>query len=205
MIVGSATVAKGAQPRYCAGIPPIDDHVEARAAAKCLTQGVIEVFVAALHDDTEGTHAEGGIGTSGEKFTRHLPSSSWCKIRAVCDDKECRMKKFVLCLAAAVLWVAAPSAADTWKGTLSDSMCGAKHSAEKHGGDAKKHEACVAKCINNGGEYVFLANDKVYKISNQAFADLKTHAGHEVNLTGEMKGDSITVSKIEMPKKEGAK
>ena len=114
------------------------------------------------------------------------------------------MKKFVLCLAAAVLWVAAPSAADTWKGTLSDSMCGAKHSAEKHGGDAKKHEACVTKCINGGGEYVFLANDKVYKISNQTFADLKAHAGHEVNLTGEMKGESITVSKIEMPKKEGA-
>jgi hypothetical protein len=120
-------------------------------------------------------------------------------------DKERAMKKFVLCLAAAVLWVAAPSAADTWKGTLSDSMCGAKHSAEKHGGDAKKHEACVTKCINGGGEYVFLANDKVYKISNQTFADLKAHAGHEVNLTGEMKGESITVSKIEMPKKEGAK
>ncbi len=115
------------------------------------------------------------------------------------------MKKFVLCLAAAVLWVAAPSAADSWKGVLSDSMCGAKHSADKHGADAKKHEQCVTKCINNGGEFVFLANDKVYKISNQAFADLKAHAGHEVNLTGEMKGDAITVSKIEMPKKEGAK
>ena len=115
------------------------------------------------------------------------------------------MNKFVLCLTATVLWVAAPAAADTWKGTLSDSMCGAKHSAEKHGGDAKKHEACVEKCIKNGGEYVFLSNDKVYKISNQSFAGLKAHAGQEVNLTGEMKGDTITVSKVEMPKKEGAK
>jgi hypothetical protein len=115
------------------------------------------------------------------------------------------MKKFVLCLAAAALWVAAPAAADTLKGTLSDSMCKAKHSADKHGGEAKKHEACVEKCIKGGGEYVFLANDKVYKISNQSFADLKAHAGHEVNLTGDMKGDTITVAKIEMPKKEGAK
>jgi hypothetical protein len=52
---------------------------------------------------------------------------------------------------------------------------------------------------------VFVTGDKVYKIANQDLAALKVHAGHEVNLTGEMKGDSITVSKIEMPKKEGAK
>ena len=46
------------------------------------------------------------------------------------------------------------------------------------------------------------AREKVYKIANQSFADLKAHAGHEVNLTGEVKGDSVTVSKIEMPAKD---
>jgi hypothetical protein len=30
-------------------------------------------------------------------------------------------------------------------------------------------------------------------------ADLRTHAGHMVTLTGELKGDTILVSKIEMP------
>jgi hypothetical protein len=39
----------------------------------------------------------------------------------------------------------------------------------------------------------------VLKIANQDNADLEKHAGHTVRLTGEMKGDTITVSKIEMP------
>ena len=112
------------------------------------------------------------------------------------------MKKTLLCMAAAVLWTAAPTAAETWKGTLSDAMCAAKHSAEKQGENAKKHQDCVEKCIKGGGEYVFVANDKVFKIANQTFADLKAHGGHEVNLTGELKGETITVSKIEMPAQE---
>ena len=112
------------------------------------------------------------------------------------------MKKLFLCVAACALCVAAPRAAETWKGTLSDSMCAAKHSAAKHGDNAKRHEDCVAKCLKGGGEHVFVVDDKVFKIANQDFADLKAHAGHEVNLTGERKGDAITVSKIEMPAKD---
>ena len=41
--------------------------------------------------------------------------------------------------------------------------------------------------------------DKVYKIANQDFAGLKTHAGHEVTVTGETKDDTVTITKIEMP------
>ena len=43
-----------------------------------------------------------------------------------------------------------------------------------------------------------MAGGKTYEIANQDFAALKDHGGHKVALTGEMKGDSITVSKIEM-------
>jgi hypothetical protein len=112
------------------------------------------------------------------------------------------MKRILICLAgAAFLTVAQASADDTWKGTLSDSSCAAKHSADKHGGNAKKHEDCVKKCVEGGSQYVFLTGDKVYKITNQDFADLKVHAGREVSLTGELKGESITVSKVEAPKK----
>ena len=46
---------------------------------------------------------------------------------------------------------------------------------------------------------MFVSGGKTYQIANQDFAGLKTHAGHKVVLTGEMKGDTITVSKIEMP------
>ena len=115
------------------------------------------------------------------------------------------MKKILLCVAASALMVAAPRAAETWKGTLSDSMCGVKHAAEKQGENAAKHRGCIEKCTKEGEQFVFVTGEKVYKIANQGLPDLKAHAGHEVNLTGEMKGDTITVSKIEMPKKEGAK
>jgi hypothetical protein len=46
---------------------------------------------------------------------------------------------------------------------------------------------------------------KVYTIENQSDPDLVTHAGHTVMLTGEMKGSSITVSKIMMPAKKARK
>ena len=114
------------------------------------------------------------------------------------------MKKALFCCAAALLMAAAPATAAEWKGTISDAMCAAKHSADEHGGKAKNHRDCVEKCVDGGGKYVFVSetDKKVYKIANQDFAGLKTHAAHEVVLTGELKDDTITVSKIEMPKGE---
>ena len=53
--------------------------------------------------------------------------------------------------------------------------------------------------MREGGiPHVLVADVKVYQLTNHD-ADLRTHAGHAVNLTGELKGDSIRVSKIEMP------
>lgn len=43
---------------------------------------------------------------------------------------------------------------------------------------------------------------KVFQIADQKDPALATHAGHTVMLTGEMKGETITVSKIDMPKTE---
>jgi hypothetical protein len=53
-----------------------------------------------------------------------------------------------------------------------------------------------------GSKYVFVSSGKVYNIENQDLALLQEHAGHTVRLTGEMKGDTITVSKIVMPPKK---
>ncbi len=112
------------------------------------------------------------------------------------------MKKVMMGLAACAFLVAAhANAAETWKGTISDSSCAARHSAEKHGDSSTKHEECVKKCVDGGSQYVFLSGDKVYKIANQDFAELKAHAGREVNLTGDLKDESITISKLETPKK----
>jgi hypothetical protein len=111
------------------------------------------------------------------------------------------MKTVLFLCAVAVLATAGAARAETWKGVIGDSMCAMKHSEEK-GAD---HSKCVAKCIQDGGAYVFVAKDKVYRISNQDFADLKAHAGHLVMLSGQMKDDIITVSKVEMPTAEKGK
>jgi len=111
------------------------------------------------------------------------------------------MKKYAL-FAAAVLFAASPALAEekTWTGTLSDAKCAAKHAKTEHGGGSADDSECVKKCVEGGGKYVFVAGAKTYQIANQDFATLKNHAGHQIALTGEMKGESITVSKIEMPK-----
>ena len=50
-----------------------------------------------------------------------------------------------------------------------------------------------------GGKFVFVdKDDKSLQIANQDFEDLKKHPGVLVNLTGELKGDSIMVTKIEL-------
>ena len=110
------------------------------------------------------------------------------------------MKKLTL-LAAAVVFCASPlfAAEKTWNGSISDSMCGAKHPTAEHGSKMTDRD-CVEACIkDHGGKYVFVSEGKVYKIANQDFAGLKTHAGHKVALTGDMKDDTITVVRIEMP------
>jgi hypothetical protein len=109
------------------------------------------------------------------------------------------MKKYVTLMAASMLMAAAPlfAADKTWNGTISDSMCGAKHAAAAEHGTKESDADCTKACIEKGAKYVFVSSGKVYQIANQDFDSLKDNAGHKVALTGEMKGDSITVSKIE--------
>jgi hypothetical protein len=94
--------------------------------------------------------------------------------------------------------MSAAAAPETLTGQISDSHCGAKHMAM----DGKKmsDRECTQMCVKGGGNYVFVSKGKVYQIADQKDAALATHAGHMVLLTGEVKGDTITVAKIEMPK-----
>ena len=41
-------------------------------------------------------------------------------------------------------------------------------------------------------------DEKLLQIANQDFEDLKKHPGVPVTLTGELKGDAITITKIEL-------
>lgn len=97
-----------------------------------------------------------------------------------------------------------PTAApQTWTGQIGDSMCGAMH---KPMGNVKMADReCTEMCVKAGGKYVFVTGGKVFQITDQKDKALAMHAGHTVLLTGELKGETITVSKIDMPKKEAPK
>ena len=91
----------------------------------------------------------------------------------------------------------------TMTGTISDSMCGASHAKmiAMHKGAKMTDRDCALACVKAGGKYVFVSDGKVYQITNQNLADLQKEAGESVSLTGNVNGDSITVSKVAMTKK----
>lgn len=103
----------------------------------------------------------------------------------------------ILCLATG------PSAfaAETWKGSIGDKMCGADH----HGQDPVQ---CTVSCVQNGSPYVFVIDKaRVLDISNQKdekiAAELAKHAGRNVEVTGTLSGDgkSVKIDTIRMPAK----
>ena len=105
-----------------------------------------------------------------------------------------------------LLGVCASAADQTWTGQISDSMCGdshaqmitAKNKNLRTSSGAPDHD-CTLACVKESGKYVFVMNGKVYKIANQKLAALQTHAGETVQLTGNLQGDTIKVSKIAPP------
>jgi hypothetical protein len=108
------------------------------------------------------------------------------------------MKKTVLAVVFAAC--AAPcgaAAVQTWSGAITDSMCKAKHTMTDHGRTMPDRE-CTQACTGHGAQYALVTAGTVYKLRNHE-GDLKTHAGHVVNITGDLSGDTIRVSQIEMP------
>ena len=75
------------------------------------------------------------------------------------------------------------AAGKTFTGTVSDSMCGAKHAMA--GDDAGCTRACVAK----GSKYALVVGDKVYTLDTQDKAALETldkKAGAKVTVAGSL-------------------
>jgi uncharacterized protein YcnI len=114
------------------------------------------------------------------------------------DKPGSKEKGSVTKLAATAVADAAPAGAAerTWTGTVSDKMCGADH--KKMGGKLSDAD-CTLACTKGGTPYVLVADGKAYELAGHE-ADLKTHAGHTVTVTGELKGDVIRVAKIDMAK-----
>ena len=107
------------------------------------------------------------------------------------------MKIMIWTAGIAALCASTTFAADqSLTGTISDSVCGVSH---KGMSTKMTDRECTQLCTSKGAQYVLVSDGKVYKLTNHD-ADLKTHSGHTVNLSGDVKGDTIRVSKIVMPK-----
>ena len=105
------------------------------------------------------------------------------------------MKSFCAAVLLSFAFSAGAFAADqTWSGEISDSHCGPSHPSGKAARD------CTESCVKGGASYAFASSGKVYKLDDPSKL-VAAHAGHMVSVTGELKDDTIKVSKIEMPKK----
>ena len=107
-----------------------------------------------------------------------------------------------LCELSLLAGLASFASAATWTGQISDSMCGASHAKMTSAHAGMTERDCALACVKAGGKYVFVVDGKVYKIANQNLPLLQVRAGHTVQLAGEMKDDTITVSNVTMDVKK---
>jgi hypothetical protein len=89
------------------------------------------------------------------------------------------------------------AANQTWTGQISSSHCGFTHTPGTPNGD------CTRECVDHGAAYVLVANGKVYTFANQAAGELRAHAGETVTVTGDLKTNVITASRIEVAASTG--
>ena len=90
------------------------------------------------------------------------------------------------------LGLASLGMAADFSGFVEDTACSSKAAMK---GDAE----CAQKCIKGGSPAVLVTPDgKVYKLAEQD--KIVAHAGHNVTITGELKGDTISIAKVTMAK-----
>jgi len=96
-------------------------------------------------------------------------------------------------LGAALIPASFAAKAETFTGTVSDAMCGAKHMMS--GDDA----ACLRACVQKGSKYALVVGDKVYTLETKEKATLdqleKLGAG-KATVKGQANGDTIEVSSV---------
>ena len=88
----------------------------------------------------------------------------------------------------------------TWKGKISDSNCKDKHPGGEHDGKKMTDADCTGVCVKKGAKYVFVSEGKVFQLANQSSKQIAAHAGQQVELTGTLKGDTITAKQMKATK-----
>ncbi|MEO8052505.1 MAG: TlpA disulfide reductase family protein [Acidobacteriota bacterium] len=89
-----------------------------------------------------------------------------------------------------------PAAPITLKGEISDSNCALSHQKVTQVHPSLNSHSCALACVRDGAKFVFVSDGKVLKIANQDLPALQANAGYTVQVTGDMKDDAITVSKV---------
>jgi len=79
--------------------------------------------------------------------------------------------------------------AGSWSGTITDANCGAKHADA-----SEKSMACSKRCVERGAAPVLVSGDKVLKIANPEA--VKEVIGQKVDVTGDLKDDTVTITKV---------
>ena len=125
----------------------------------------------------------------------------------------------VVCILSFGAYLSAVDKTWTWTGVISCSHCGPVHNPGHMGDNVDSRNITARECVigktdgsvpgcvsmKNHGKLVFVTGGKVYQISNQDFADIRTHADHAVALIGIMTGDTIAVSAIRLATKKDLK
>ena len=76
----------------------------------------------------------------------------------------------------------------TLEGTISDTMCGAKHSMGANISDAE----CTNQCVKAGAKYALVVGAVVYELNGKT-AGLDKLAGQKARITGTVDGKKIQV------------
>jgi len=83
--------------------------------------------------------------------------------------------------------------AGEWSGYVSDTACTKTKSTSTLASAA--HADCAKTCIKGGSPAVLVTNDgKIYKIADQD--KIIDYAGQKVTIEGDLKGETITVTKV---------
>ena len=88
----------------------------------------------------------------------------------------------------------AQTTAQSFSGTISDSMCGAHHMMKN-----ETPAQCTRECIKQGSDFVLVSNGKVYTLKGDK-AQFDKFAGASVTIKGNLAGNTISVSQVAQAK-----
>lgn len=78
----------------------------------------------------------------------------------------------------------------TLTGTVSDTMCGAKHMMTN-----VTPAQCTRECVKQGSDYGLVSGSKVYTLKGDS-KQIDKYAGQTVTVTGDVSGTTVTVRSI---------